>query len=202
MIEKQQSQSLRISQLQTHKLLKVSSHSQDQWLLSLSVIVSSRLWLWARSLLQSQWFLSLQSLSFFLLFSGWSTEKQLVSVRFTPLEQLKQFRSHCDDEQTITCSDWVYHRNIWIISNDQTHVYSCWEFLNLKDLSSQIMVQHHLIVMFCVFYHKFSGNNRGTVDENEHKGTYETINASIPPAARANVSQLKSLFSSVIYWTL
>ncbi|KAK7166906.1 hypothetical protein R3I94_001326 [Phoxinus phoxinus] len=39
--------------------------------------------------------------------------------------------------------------------------------------------------------HLFSDNKRGTgdspvKDENEHKGTYETINMSIPPAARAD----------------
>ncbi|XP_051741909.1 uncharacterized protein LOC127509730 isoform X2 [Ctenopharyngodon idella] len=48
-----------------------------------------------------------------------------------------------------------------------------------------------LLAVLWLICRKTADNKRGTVDsavkdENEHKGTYETINTSIPPAARAN----------------
>ncbi|KAL1279255.1 hypothetical protein QQF64_025928 [Cirrhinus molitorella] len=48
-----------------------------------------------------------------------------------------------------------------------------------------------LLVVFCLIWRKRAGNKRGTdgslvKDENEDKGTYETINMSIPAAARDN----------------
>ncbi|KAL1279466.1 hypothetical protein QQF64_026139, partial [Cirrhinus molitorella] len=48
-----------------------------------------------------------------------------------------------------------------------------------------------LVVVFCLIWRKRAGNKRGTdgssvKDENEDKGTYETINMSIPAAARDN----------------
>ncbi|XP_051744384.1 uncharacterized protein LOC127509574 isoform X8 [Ctenopharyngodon idella] len=48
-----------------------------------------------------------------------------------------------------------------------------------------------LLAVLWLICRKTADSKRGTVDsavkdENEHKGTYETINTSIPPAARAN----------------
>lgn len=150
MIQEQQSQ----TQLQTHK---VSSHSHDQSLLSLSVIVSSRLCpsLTLSSISSSVAVISVAAVAVFLLAVLW-----LICRKTAGEFQIYSFT-------TIKNSSDLTHRNMWIISNSQTEVYSCWEFLSFQsqrviksNLSFILMLQQHLIVTFCVFHVCFIINSQ------------------------------------------
>ncbi|KAL1279400.1 hypothetical protein QQF64_026073, partial [Cirrhinus molitorella] len=58
------------------------------------------------------------------------------------------------------------------------------------------------LLVFCLIWRKRAGNKRGTdgssvKDENEDKGTYETINMSIPAAARDNEQTDDGIYSEI-----
>lgn len=143
MIQKQQSQTLKISQLQTHKLLKVSSHSHDQSLLSLSVIVSSRLCpsLTLSSISSSVAVISVAAVAVFLLAVLW-----LICRKTAGEFQIYSFRTiKNSSDLTVMMSKWSHVQIVCIIETCGLYQVIKQKFIpaenscnvNLRELSSQ-----------------------------------------------------------------